>query len=86
MKFTLVTYEVIDKYDNIDYIRYKYQIDDNKNLLEIEINRKYRDLVYNFIYDLANLYRIDIFRVDYKNMMYKFNKGKISEFKKYEYK
>lgn len=81
MNFNLVTFEAIDNFDNMDYIRYKYQIDKNKHLLEISLTSKKRDYINNFIHGIANLYRINNFKVFYKNMMYKYNNEKIIESK-----
>ena len=83
MKLTLVTYEIVDKYDDMDYIRYKYQIDDNKHLLEASFNRHHRDIVYNFIYMIANLYQVKRLKVHYKNMMYTLQGNTITEYQKY---
>lgn len=83
MKFTLVSYEIVDRYDDIDYIRYKYQIDNNKNLLEMFLNRHNRDTVYNFVYGIANLYQLNNIKVHFKNMIYYLNGNRITEYQKY---
>lgn len=81
MRFRLLTYDIIDEYDNEHYVRYKYQIEKKKNILEINVNINNRDVVYNFIYQLAKLYKTDRLRVTFKNMMYVLNNNKISEYK-----
>lgn len=83
MKLTLVNYEIVDKYDDLDYIRYKYQIDNNKNLLEASFNRHHRDIVYNFIYMISNLYQVNRLKVHYNNMMYTLQGNRITEYQKY---
>lgn len=81
MRFRLLTYDIIDEYDNEHYVRYKYQIEKKKNILEINVNINNRDVIYNFCYQLAKLYKTDRLRVTFKNMMYVLNNNKISEFK-----
>lgn len=81
MRFRLLTYDIIDEYEHQHYIRYKYQIEKNKNILEINVNINNRDIIYNFCYQLAKLYKTDRLRVTFKNMMYVLNNNKISEYK-----
>lgn len=81
MRFRLLTYDIIDEYEHQRYIRYKYQIEKQKHIYEINVNINHRDVIYNFVYQLAKLYKTDRLRVTFKNMMYVLNNNKISEFK-----
>lgn len=81
MRFRLLTYDIIDEYEHQRYVRYKYQIEKNKGILEINVNINHRDVVYNFVYQLAKLYKTDRLRVTFKNRMYVLNNNKISEYK-----
>ena len=83
MRFRLLTYDIIDEYEHQRYIRYKYQIEKQKqkHIYEINVNINHLDVVYNFVYQLAKLYKTDRLRVTFKNMMYVLNNNKISEYK-----
>ena len=81
MRFRLLSYDIIDEYEREHYVRYKYQIDKNKAILEIEVNISYRDVIHNFCYQLAKLYKVDRLRVTFKNVMYVLMNNHITEYK-----
>lgn len=77
--FNLKRIEVNDLYDDIHQLKFGYSINDGSGLMGIELNVDDSDSLINlFINAIHKLYKLEKFKVRYKNRQYNWFYGQIS--------